>query len=225
MIESELYIPHDTLNSWQEILDLLVKVLEIPAALIMRLKPPHIEVFLSEGDAENPYKPGDREIFDGSGLYCERVIKSEKSLHVPNALKDKKWDKNPDIKLGMIAYLGFPLFFPGGKPFGTICVLDRKENKFSKESKLLINKFSQIVEDNLALNYMNNTLGDENRELKDYIDEIRILRRVLPICSVCKKIRTGLGNWASVENYFNESTGTEFSHTFCPECAEKWSAS
>ena len=38
---------------------------------------------------------------------------------------------NPDIKLGMISYLGVPISWPDGEIFGTICVLDRQSNGYS----------------------------------------------------------------------------------------------
>jgi GAF domain-containing protein len=65
---------------------------------------------------------------DGSGLYCERVIKSSHELMVPNAFKYLEWRNNPDIKLSMISYLGFPILLPNNVPFGTLCILDNKEN-------------------------------------------------------------------------------------------------
>lgn len=68
-----------------------------------------------------------------TGPYCETVIKTKDKLLVPNVLKDEDWKKNPDIKLGMISYLGFPLLWPNDEIFGTICVLDSKENNYSKE--------------------------------------------------------------------------------------------
>mgnify|MGYP001953189988 CR=1 FL=1 len=71
-----------------------------------------------------------RSILFDSGLYCETVIKSGKQLLVPDALADKDWENNPDVELNMISYLGFPILFPDGNPFGTICVLDNKKNAY-----------------------------------------------------------------------------------------------
>ena len=59
-------------------------------------------------------------------------MKTRQSLLVPDALRDEEWKSNPDIKLGMISYLGFPVTWPDGQIFGTICVLDRKENSYSE---------------------------------------------------------------------------------------------
>lgn len=50
------------------------------------------------------------------------------------------------------------------------------------------------------------------------ISEIAELRRMIPICSVCKKIRDEKESWFLVEAYFKEHWDVEFSHGLCPEC-------
>jgi PAS domain S-box-containing protein len=146
---SEIVIPDDVVAKWQSALNILAKVVQVPAALIMKVEPPFIEVFRSSESSGNPYRVGDRELL--AGLYCERVITSRKKLLVPNALKDPDWDKNPDIKLGMISYLGLPLLWPNGEVFGTICVLDSKENRYQAEYESLLRQFKRLVEAHLSL--------------------------------------------------------------------------
>ena len=142
-------IPQSFISKWQGIADLLAKIIGVPAALIMKVENEYMEVFISSKSDNNPYHVGDKEHWNG--LYCETVIKSQYKLKVPNALKDEKWDKNPDIKLGMVSYFGFPLNFPDGEPFGTICVLDRKENTYSEEYDQLLMQFKSVVELDLAM--------------------------------------------------------------------------
>ncbi|MFO7862521.1 MAG: PAS domain-containing protein, partial [Salinivirgaceae bacterium] len=142
-------IPKDFIDKWQGIANLLAKVIAVPAALIMKTEKDFMEVFISSQSENNPYTPGDKEQW--YGLYCETVIKSQKELYVPNALKDKDWDHNPDLKLGMIAYQGLPLNFPDKTPFGTICVLNNKEKHFTEEEKQLLLHFKTVIELDLAL--------------------------------------------------------------------------
>ncbi|MDZ7777042.1 MAG: ATP-binding protein [Bacteroidales bacterium] len=115
----------------------------------MKTENEFMEVFTSSKTQNNPYKVGDKKHWQG--YYCETVIKTQKKLHVPNALKDTNWDKNPDLKLGMIAYLGYPINLPNQKPFGTLCVLDKKERQFSAESEKLLLQFKKVIELDLAL--------------------------------------------------------------------------
>ena len=50
------------------------------------------------------------------------------------------------------------------------------------------------------------------------ISEIAELRRMIPICSVCKKVRDEKESWSRVETYFKEHWDIDFSHSLCPEC-------
>lgn len=53
------------------------------------------------------------------------------------------------------------------------------------------------------------------------LDEIKVLRGFLPICSSCKKIRDDDGYWRQVELYIGDHSEAQFSHSVCPECAVK----
>jgi GAF domain-containing protein len=117
------------ISKWQEICNLIAKLLKVPSALIMKIENEDMDIFLSSQSENNPYHVGDNE--SGAALYCESVIKSKSPIKIANSLNDPFWNKNPDIQLGMIAYMGFPINFADGTPFGTICILDTKENNFS----------------------------------------------------------------------------------------------
>jgi PAS domain S-box-containing protein len=141
--------PDWVLQKWQDIADILAETISIPAALIMKTENKIMEVFISSHSENNPYTAGAKEKWHG--LYCETVIKTQNKLIVPNATRDKGWDKTPDIKLGMIAYLGFPLNFPDNQPFGTLCILDNKERQFTLLNEKLIRQFKNVIELDLAL--------------------------------------------------------------------------
>jgi PAS domain S-box-containing protein len=60
------------------------------------------------------------------------------------------------------------------------------------------------------------------KEIREYLEkEIRTLHEILPICSSCKKIRNDQGFWQQVEVYFQQHSQAEFTHGYCPECAER----
>lgn len=54
-----------------------------------------------------------------------------------------------------------------------------------------------------------------------YTTQVRQLEELLPICSYCKKIRDDQNYWQQMEGYINERTGSEFSHSVCPDCFTK----
>jgi len=216
---SKIHIPDKIINKWQTIVNTLAEMIHVPAALIMKVEPPYIEVFRSSESNNNPYKVGDKEHL--AGLYCEEVMKTRDELLVPNALKDENWNKNPDIKSGMISYLGFPISWPTGEIFGTICVLDSKENRYGEVYKRLLLESKELVDAHLDLIYQNMRLEKTADALEKSLNEIKVLRGLLPICSYCKKIRDDNGYWSNIEAYIRSRSEVEFSHGICPECAKK----
>jgi len=59
----------------------------------------------------------------------------------------------------MISYLGFPLLWPSGEVFGTICVLDSKQNHFSEACERFVLQFKELVEAHLELLCDRESLG------------------------------------------------------------------
>lgn len=51
-----------------------------------------------------------------------------------------------------------------------------------------------------------------------YTTQVRQLEKLMPICTYCKKIRDDQNYWQQIEGYINERTGSEFSHSICPDC-------
>ncbi|MBI5593657.1 MAG: PAS domain-containing protein [Deltaproteobacteria bacterium] len=50
------------------------------------------------------------------------------------------------------------------------------------------------------------------------ISEIDELQRIIPICSICKKVRDDKESWTQVEAYFKNNWDVDFSHSYCPDC-------
>jgi hypothetical protein len=48
-----------------------------------------------------------------------------------------------------------------------------------------------------------------------------IIKKILPICSFCRKIRDKAGCWWSCELNGREQEAVMFSHTVCPECMKR----
>ena len=54
------------------------------------------------------------------------------------------------------------------------------------------------------------------------ISEICALRDIIPICARCKKVRDDQQYWQSIESYFNQYIGVDFSHGLCPTCVNEF---
>jgi len=54
--------------------------------------------------------------------------------------------------------------------------------------------------------------------LQNALNEVKVLRGIIPICSYCKKIRDDEGYWNQVEVYIKKHSDANFSHSICPTC-------
>ncbi len=141
-------VSNETIHKWQNTLNLLSEILEVPASLIMKMTDTDMEVFLKSEGTENPY-PADGKDSLGHGLYCETVIGRDGYLYIKDSLQDQHWKDNPDVKLNMISYMGFPIRWPDGAVFGTICSLDSKPIRQDERFKKLMHLFRDSLEADL----------------------------------------------------------------------------
>jgi hypothetical protein len=58
-------------------------------------------------------------------------------------------------------------------------------------------------------------------EREKALDEVKILKGLLPICASCKKIKDDKGYWIQLEGYIKDHSEAEFTHGLCPGCVEK----
>lgn len=99
------------ISKWQNIINLVAEILDVPAGLIMKITGDSMKVYLKSGNDGNPYTEGGEEKL-GKGLYCETVIGTDSELLVPDALVEEAWKDNPDVELDMISYYGLPIHWP-----------------------------------------------------------------------------------------------------------------
>lgn len=59
------------------------------------------------------------------------------------------------------------------------------------------------------------------QEQEQALEDVRVLRGLLPICASCKKIRDDRGYWTEMELYITAHSEADFSHGVCPECARR----
>jgi hypothetical protein len=67
--------------------------------------------------------------------------------------------------------------------------------------------------------------GSEERTallILEDITEISALKNIIPMCMKCRKIRNDEQYWQTVEQYFHEHIGVDFSHGICPKCVDEF---
>jgi DNA-binding response OmpR family regulator len=56
------------------------------------------------------------------------------------------------------------------------------------------------------------------QELEQALRDVKVLRRLIPICANCKRVRTDAGDWQQLEEYIQGHSEVEFSHGICQVC-------
>jgi hypothetical protein len=114
--------------------------------------------------------------------------------------------------------------------FCSDCIIRNSVVKVFKEKNTVKEKAKlEIVTDSgIEKVYLSIIVSPFEYEQKQYalmqfenITELMQLRKIIPICSGCKKIRNDTEYWQNIEYYFHKYLDLDFSHSLCPDCADK----
>jgi hypothetical protein len=74
---------------------------------------------------------------------------------------------------------------------------------------------------NEALQQENAQRREREEALSAALAKIKTLSGLIPICSMCKRIRDDKGYWHLVEEYVKQHSEAEFTHGICPKCLDE----
>jgi two-component system, response regulator PdtaR len=79
---------------------------------------------------------------------------------------------------------------------------------------IAIARFADLME----IRRLHDELAARNEALEQALADVKTLKRLLPICSFCKKVRDDDGYWSDVDSYLRNHSEILFSHGVCPDC-------
>ena len=59
------------------------------------------------------------------------------------------------------------------------------------------------------------------REKEEALAQVKLLSGLLPICTLCRKVRDDAGYWQNLESYVCDHTNAVFSHSLCEPCLKR----
>jgi C4-dicarboxylate-specific signal transduction histidine kinase len=134
---------------------------------------------------------------------------------VSDALVDEDWTANPDLKLGMISYMGLPVAWPSGNIFGTICVLDTKRNEYGELYRKLLFQCREILQADLK-----SLLANTELEHKVLERTAELRRNEAYLTEAQRLSRTGSFGWmpSSGQMFWSEESFRifEYGNTLSP---------
>lgn len=144
-------VPEHVRDKWRDLLDLMTEAVGVCAGRIMRIAGSDMEVLALGGAMGSRYRVGERTSLADSAFYSTGVITERACLRVEDAAIDSRWCDSPDLARGMVSYIGYPILWPDGNPFGVIDVLDHKSHAWSMTQQRLLAYFRDTIEMDLAV--------------------------------------------------------------------------
>ena len=69
--------------------------------------------------------------------------------------------------------------------------------------------------------YFYNQIQQKSIALEQALESVKTLKGLLPICSICKRIRDDKGYWNRLEEYLVLHTDVVMTHGICDACISK----
>lgn len=148
-----------------------------------------------------------------SAEYLQRFVHPDDISLVKEEMRESLEEKTPNASRQMEHRI---LYDDGSIGYISVQVY------FIRSAQGQILKSYGVSQDITDRKHAEEVLMKEKDNLQKALDEIKILRGILPICSHCKKIRDDKGFWKPIESYISDHSEAEFSHGICQECAEKF---
>ena len=137
-----------------------------------------------------------------------------------NDFMNSKWaDYLPEGHVELRNVLFTPLVIHGETR--GFMALANKESDFHDRDVKMVAAFSEFAAVALINKHTMDRLTETVTRLKGALDRVKQLQGIISICSNCKKIRDKQGSWEQLEAYIREHSDAEFSHSLCPDCAQK----
>ncbi|RAK09348.1 PAS domain S-box-containing protein/diguanylate cyclase (GGDEF)-like protein [Halanaerobium saccharolyticum] len=195
MKSKEIKIPEKTTKQWQKLLELLVEKAGAKDALVTEYDKPFLKIIKVSENGKKTFSECDKLIL--SGHYCQAVVEDQKKLEINNAAENQIWKDAAELKLGLKSYLGYPVFWPTGEIFGSICIHDNQKREFGSAVKKQMQFTKDIIEDNLEIFYQNHL----NNNLRKYYSKL------IDILPVGVMIEDRQGKILKVNKAMEEITG------------------
>lgn len=141
-----------------------------------------------------------------SHSFAKRVMDANEAILLENVQESDQNMESTLIVQEVRSIIGVPIVIQGKKKAVILCDNLDEPEIFTKQHVKIMKFFSRVFE----VLYQ-----------RDAIYKLDNLEHFLPICANCKKIRDDQGYWKELESYICQRADVVFSHSICPECAQK----
>ncbi|MCV6615737.1 MAG: GAF domain-containing protein [Cellvibrionaceae bacterium] len=158
------------LPKWNKTVALMAELYDAPLGLIVQASSQGFQYTATNYGHRGPYPAGEQYPADAN-IFARQVVETGKTLYVADAESDPQWADNPEVAdEGFCSFLGMPIYWPDGKVFGVICVMDQSITAYGDAFMRLIEQLRDLIEQDLQLWDQFELMRD--MALKDKPDEL-----------------------------------------------------
>ncbi len=137
-----------TILKWQNIINIISSIYNFSSTTILKINEDGFDILLASKNDSNSIKDTCKEC---NSLLYEEIIARNSELIISNIIDNSLFDEICSYKNSMTSFYGLPIKWPDEEFFGTIYVMDDKENEFDPTFKALIEEFTSAIEADLRL--------------------------------------------------------------------------
>ena len=138
------------ITNWQNQVNMLAKMMQVRAVLIMKVKTGVMEVAVKSSNPKNPYQLNGQSYL-GHGMYCETVMGNDELLLIRDVSKDETWANDKSGLFEARSYLGVPIKWPDDSFYGTLCVIDDKPIVLDDDHIEAFNQLARLFNQDLKI--------------------------------------------------------------------------
>lgn len=138
------------LDKWQQHINLLARLFRVPSCMVLQQHHDGFQILITNRNQRQSIATGGFVPWGMRSLH-RQVLEANRELYVPNAILQECWSGFEETENGVVSYLGLPLCWPNGVPFGVLCIMDSQPTDYRDPYFELMNSFKQQIEADLQL--------------------------------------------------------------------------
>lgn len=137
------------ITKWQSLTDMIADLYDSASGVIVQFRYNEFNVVSTSHNPENFLTVNASWHWDLRS-FCRRVIETDAPVYENDPANCPEWSCAAPVASGPVrSYLGYPLYWPDGSVFGTICAIDTKKTDYSDQHVRAMDQLKRLVESEL----------------------------------------------------------------------------
>ncbi len=139
------------LDKWQQTADLIARLYDAACGAIVQFRQDEFNAVVASRNEDNFLQRDSAWPWEMRS-FCRRIMETGKELYVGDPANHEEWKGIEPVCAGTVrSYFGFPIQWPDGTLFGTICVIDSKSTDYNPVQLELLEQLRDLINADLKM--------------------------------------------------------------------------